>query len=714
MNENIFPKIISTKYKKDYIKRQFVSWGGYKPNIDNPESFNEKIQWMKLYYHDRAMTTCADKYAVRQYVAKKIGPEYLLDLVYEKPFTRVEDINFDELPDKFVLKTTNGSGTNIICSNKSELDVDEAKAKLNQWLDRSRSLYYMSFEWAYKNIKPQIICEKFIDQMDGLKDYKLLCMNGRVEYIFVCSERDSGKLKIDWFDRDWNLLPFTRVYKNNPKTPKKPDNLSEMIKVAEKLADGFPFVRIDLYNPGGKIKFGEMTFYPGNGMEWFDPVEWDYTLGAAMTLPNKRYLPFEFNKKKLDYRAMIMRGSKRARTAMAYAIAWLKHPKASEPPERRHNRIMSEVRRTHFEEEKDFHFKRQKGDKKLLAFYLPQFHPIPTNDAHFGRGFTEWRNVAMGEPKYVGQMQPFLPGELGFYDLRVDDVMERQIEMAKSHGIYAFNFYYYWFDGEKVLDMPINKFMAHKEWNFNFCITWIDANWTKRWGDGAANQVIFEHKNNQDTPLRFIKEVESILLDDRYVTEDGKPVLMVYSIKNLDDPTRYIKAWRRYFKKQHNKDLYIIGIVESRNEDPRQYGFDIGADYITKTMDNYDLIPAGASIERLDDDFEGIVLDYREIVNRGILTRNPYEFPFIKAVAPSWDNESRRKNLPDSLSFSNATPNMYGKWLREVLKDKDSEFIIVNAWNEWAEANVLEPTAHYGFAVLNETTRALLNARRRR
>lgn len=269
---------------KEFICKQFNHAVGYEPNIDKPESFNEKLQWLKLYYRNPLMTVCADKYEVRNYVREKIGEKYLVKLI--GVFDNVDDINFDNLPDKFILKVNHGSGQNIICKNKSDLNINEVKDKLSEWMLPKSNHYFYSYEWCYKDIKPKIVCEELIQDSsnDYLDDYKFMCFNGEVKMVFVCSERQT-KLKVDFFDLDWNKLPFTRLYDNSQKEIKKPKNFDLMIKLAEKLSKPFPFVRVDFYEVEGRVYFGEMTFYPGNGMESFKPVEWDYNIGKMLNLP---------------------------------------------------------------------------------------------------------------------------------------------------------------------------------------------------------------------------------------------------------------------------------------------------------------------------------------------------------------------------------------------------------------------------------------------
>ena len=285
LNKRYSPDI-SIKEKKLIIEKQFEEQVGYKPNIDNPKTFNEKMQWLKLYNEDPLLTKCADKYLVRNYIKEKIGEEYLIPLigVYNNP----DEIDFSALPNQFVLKVNWGSGQNIIVKDKSQLNIEETKTKLNEWLEPRSNHYFYSFEWSYKNIKPKIICEKYIQQQnDDLYDYKFMCYNGIIKNLFVVSNRKNN-LYVDFYDINWNKLPFKRKYKNSPNGIEKPDNLYKLIKLAETIGKDFPFARVDFYNVNNQIYFSEVTFYPGNGMEAFEPIEWDYELGKLLKIENKK------------------------------------------------------------------------------------------------------------------------------------------------------------------------------------------------------------------------------------------------------------------------------------------------------------------------------------------------------------------------------------------------------------------------------------------
>jgi hypothetical protein len=359
-------------------------------------------------------------------------------------------------------------------------------------------------------------------------------------------------------------------------------------------------------------------------------------------------------------------------------------------------------------------YRRHQDDPRLVAFYLPQFHPIPENDYAWGAGFTEWRNVTAATPRFVGHQQPILPQDLGFYDLRLDGIMEEQITLAKKYGLYGFCFYYYWFSGKKLLERPLGSFLKHKEWDFNFSICWANENWTKRW-DGREQEVIVAQEYTKDDPLKFIQDVENILLDPRYIRENGKPILTVYRAKDLGDPKRYTKAWREYFRKNHKLELQLVSVMGFESEDPRAYGFDAGLDFAPQTAFFKDKIfPEkkfpfiDVSRKLLDRNFSGSVADYRQIARNKKLYE-VFDFPTYKSVTPSWDNDARRKGK--GFVFHGSSPDLYARWLTTILdietQQKKSPLVFLNAWNEWAEGAVLEPTLHTGHAVLNRTAEVL-------
>lgn len=272
---------------KSFLKVKYKQRIKQRLNLDNPQTFNEKLQWLKLYDRKPEYTNMVDKYEVKKYIASIIGEEYIIPTL--GVWDNFEDIDFDKLPNKFVLKCTHDSGGLVICEDKSKLDKKESSKKINKSL--KRNYYYHAREWPYKNVKPRIIAEKFIEDKKSkdLKDYKFMCFNGKVKCSFVCSNRNSDNgLNVDFFDLDWNRMPFERHYPKSKLDIPKPENYDLMIELSEKLAKDLPFVRADFYEVDGKVYFGELTFFPGAGFEEFTPESWDYTLGSWIELPKEK------------------------------------------------------------------------------------------------------------------------------------------------------------------------------------------------------------------------------------------------------------------------------------------------------------------------------------------------------------------------------------------------------------------------------------------
>lgn len=264
--------------EEKYLKAVYRLAFKRKLNLDNPKTLTEKINWYKLNWRDPLAKQCVDKYEVRKYVESVFGEgtKYLNDLF--GIWSTADEIDFDALPDKFVLKPTNGSGDIVVCNDKSTLDITEAKKTLSKY--SSRPFYTKTKEWAYYDLPYRIIGERYIESSDDfqIKDYKFFCFYGKPEFLFVASERGTEHLKFDFFDLDWNWLPVTNGHEHNPQI-KKPEHFDEMLEVARKLSAPFPHVRVDLYEEEGKVFFGELTFYHFGGFTRFEPDEWDYKFG---------------------------------------------------------------------------------------------------------------------------------------------------------------------------------------------------------------------------------------------------------------------------------------------------------------------------------------------------------------------------------------------------------------------------------------------------
>ena len=297
MKRSIVQRGVSTPAKHkilrllpDKVFLQLLYWPRFGKRLDlkHPKTYNEKLQWLKLYDRKPIYTTMVDKYAVKQYVAERIGEDYIIPTlgVWEK----FDDIDFDTLPDQFVLKCTHDSGGLVICRSKKDLDIDAARNKIEKCL--KRNYYWNGREWPYKNVKPRILAETYMEDTatKELRDYKFFCFNGEAKMMFLATDRHKGKeaLKFDFYDMNFNRLPFERGYPSSNRAIEKPETFDEMRKLSEKLSQGIPHVRVDFYEVDGKNYFGELTFSPGNGVERFEPEEWDYTCGSWIKLPQKK------------------------------------------------------------------------------------------------------------------------------------------------------------------------------------------------------------------------------------------------------------------------------------------------------------------------------------------------------------------------------------------------------------------------------------------
>lgn len=255
-------------------------------NLKLPTTYNEKINWLKLYNRNPFYTTLVDKLKVKDVVAQMIGEEHVIKTL--GVWKRAEDIDWDKLPDRFVLKTTQGGGNVgiMICRDKSSFDKSKAVANMNAAL--KQNLYYSSREWPYKNVEPMIFAEEYMEDEHGeLRDYKFFCFNGKCKMLFVATERQTREEPyFNFFDENYNPLPFMQGHPVNPVIPEKPEGFDEMKRVAEELSKGLPHVRMDLYIINGKVYFGEYTFYHFGGTMPFEPAEWDYKIGEWLQLPS--------------------------------------------------------------------------------------------------------------------------------------------------------------------------------------------------------------------------------------------------------------------------------------------------------------------------------------------------------------------------------------------------------------------------------------------
>ncbi len=269
---------------KKYLNFLFKLKFGKNIDFENPSTFSEKLQWLKIYDRKDIYTKMVDKYEVKKYVKEKIGEEYIIPTL--GIYNNFDEINFDELPNQFVIKCTHDSGGLVICKDKTKFDKVKAKRKINKCL---KMKYYDTYrEWPYKNVEPRIIIEEYLEDIEDheLRDYKLFCFNGNYKMMYIASNRQGvGDTYFDFFDRNFEHLPFTNGHPNAPVMPHKPNNYAKMIELAEELSKNIPHVRVDFYDVNGKIYFGEMTFFHMSGLVPFEPRNWDEKIGEWLKLP---------------------------------------------------------------------------------------------------------------------------------------------------------------------------------------------------------------------------------------------------------------------------------------------------------------------------------------------------------------------------------------------------------------------------------------------
>lgn len=360
-------------------------------------------------------------------------------------------------------------------------------------------------------------------------------------------------------------------------------------------------------------------------------------------------------------------------------------------------------------------YERQNSDPKLIAYYLPQMHPTPENDAWWGKGITEWNNVSRAVPQYVGHYQPRLPGELGYYDLRLVENIKRQMELAKMYGIYGFAWYYYWFDGKRLLERPLDRYISDTSIDFPFCLCWANESWTKGFF-GSTKEVIMKQSDTEESYRNFIHDVVPYMMDKRYITLKGKKLLIIYKPQNVPNPQKVLDYWREYCATHGVGDIYIIGVWTSDWEnDVMERGFDSVAEFQPGSIKPY-CQKINQELPFINRDFVGEVYSYSELVKTGVYRKNFHSSHMYNAVMPMWDNTPRRNNHGNVI-FHGATPALYRKWLSDIIQhyktdcNLDDELIFINAWNEWGEGAYLEPDRYYGYAYLEATRNAILMCR---
>jgi len=346
-------------------------------------------------------------------------------------------------------------------------------------------------------------------------------------------------------------------------------------------------------------------------------------------------------------------------------------------------------------------------DVRLIAFYLPQYHPIPENDEWWGKGFTEWTNVTKAQPLFKGHYQPKLPADLGFYDLRLPEVRDAQARLAKKYGIYGFCYYYYWFAGKRLLERPLDEILQSKHPDFPFCLCWANENWTRRW-DGLDNEILIAQEHSFENNQAFAESLVPFMKDERYIRVNGKPLVLIYRANILPDIEETVKLWRDIWRKNDLGEVYLCGCLTFglKPEQLIKWGLDAGVQFPPHGVGS-ELIPPGTLGAP---DYQGNIYDFRQVVENGLKIQVPSAKEFL-GVITSWDNTARKGKSGNAFLFAN--PKMYELWLSGVIEKTkqiytgDERLVFINAWNEWAEGTYLEPDRKYGHQYLQATSKAL-------
>jgi lipopolysaccharide biosynthesis protein len=360
---------------------------------------------------------------------------------------------------------------------------------------------------------------------------------------------------------------------------------------------------------------------------------------------------------------------------------------------------------------------------KLIAFYLPQYHPIAENDRWWGTGFTEWTNVARARPRFRGHQQPRIPADLGFYDLRVPEVREAQAELARAHGIHGFCYYHYWFNGKRLLERPFNEVLVSGRPDFPFCLCWANEHWTRAW-DGGDREILIGQNYGDDDDRAHIQSLIPALRDPRYIRLAGRPLVLIYRTEIMPNAARTAEIWREEAHKAGVGDLYLARVESfSPKPDPRSIGFDAAIEFAPDWRKMVrrklrDAIGRAAYKLRVPNEWyrDDCLTSYDALV-QNMVAKPSADYPWFRCVTPGFDNSPRRRR--EAVIFLGSTPAKYRAWLGQTIQQAvratpapDEPVVFINAWNEWGEGNYLEPDLQWGLAYLEATRDALADANR--
>jgi lipopolysaccharide biosynthesis protein len=357
-----------------------------------------------------------------------------------------------------------------------------------------------------------------------------------------------------------------------------------------------------------------------------------------------------------------------------------------------------------------------------IAFYLPQFHPIPENDSWWGEGFTDWTNVSKAKPLFFKHYQPHVPADLGFYDLRLPEVRQAQADLARGYGISGFCYYSYWFNGKRLLNRPFDEVLGSGKPDFPFCLCWANENWTRVW-NGLDQDILIKQSYSEEDDREHIRWLANAFRDKRYVKVGDRPLFLVYRARNIPDPVKTTSIWREEARKLGLGELYLCRLESFAEErqHPACLGFDASVEFQPDWSSFAALLAVPLRRGRVWRSLTLLGLSskaYQEHDVHGygrvaelMLSRDLPPYKRFPCVTPGWDNSPRRKH--GAIILRGSTPELYRRWLQAILARFEpyglgEDLVFINAWNEWGEGNHLEPDMRWGRAYLEATRRALL------